>query len=120
MKLKLDENVGARRAVERLRTGGHDVVTVVDQDLQSVPDEQLAEVCHRERRALVTLDLGFANPLLFNPSDHSGIVVIRLPAKPSVKDLDVALSTLLVALAEREISGRLWVVEAGRLREHEG
>lgn len=119
MRLKLDENLGARRAVERLEAARHDVATVSGQDLEGTSDDQLAEVCRGERRALVTLDIGFANPLLFVPSRYSGMVVIRLPAKPSEADLDVALDTLLTALAEREVAGKLWVVQGGRLREHE-
>ena len=64
MKLKLDENLGSRGA-ETLRDAGHEVSTVILQHLGSIPDPKLIELCRKERRDLVTLDLGFANPLRY-------------------------------------------------------
>lgn len=37
----------------------------------------------RERSVDVTLDLDFANPLVFEPRRHSGIAVLRMPPKAS-------------------------------------
>jgi hypothetical protein len=50
-------------------------------------DEELIEKCRRERRGLVSLDLDFANPLRFQPSQYYGIAVLRLPSKPGAADL---------------------------------
>lgn len=86
MKLKLDENLGAR-GVEVLSQAGHDVLTVAEQGLCSTTDRTLIEVCRTEGRCLVTLDLDFANPLVFRPSEYAGIAVLRLPAKPGSQDL---------------------------------
>ena len=77
MRLKLDENFG-RRAAEILAAAGHDVATVVDEDLCRTSDGDIAWVCHAEGRCLVTLDLDFGNPLVFKPADYAGLVVVRL------------------------------------------
>lgn len=118
MKLKLDENLGAF-AAELLRAAGHDVATVVEQNLCSAPDTTLIETCRKERRCLVTLDLDFANPLVFKPSDYAGIVVLRLPPKPGFQDLVDLVRTLAQGLEGRSVEGRLWVVQRERIREYE-
>ena len=81
MKLKLDENLG-HRAAEVLRAQGHDVSTVSEEGLASAPDETVIEASRGEARCLVTLDLGFGNPLLFDPGSFRGIAVIRLSPRP--------------------------------------
>jgi predicted nuclease of predicted toxin-antitoxin system len=67
MRLKLDENL-RQRGKELLDAAGHDVCTVPEQDLCSATDEQLAIRCCEDGRAIITLDLDFANPLRFLPN----------------------------------------------------
>ncbi|MEJ2726289.1 MAG: DUF5615 family PIN-like protein [Deltaproteobacteria bacterium] len=104
MKLKLEENLGTRTA-ELLRDAGHDVTTVPEQNLCSSSDKELIETCRRERRCLVTLDLDFANPLVFKPEDYFGIAVLRLPPKASPKDLYDITRSLIGGLELESIEG---------------
>lgn len=117
MKLKLDENLGIR-AAELLRQAGHYVSTVPEQNLCSTPDNELIALCRNEQRCLVTLDLDFGNPLLFRPQEYSGIVVLRLPSKPSPNDLYETIGTLIGGLARENIDKKLWIVEPRRIREY--
>jgi predicted nuclease of predicted toxin-antitoxin system len=118
MKLKLDENLG-QRASDLLRSHGHDVSTVSGQGLCSASERTLIEVCRTELRCIVTLDLDFGNPLLFKPSEYEGIVVLRLPPKPSHDDLIDEVTTLVGALAKEEVKGKLWVIQRGRIRVYQ-
>ena len=119
MKLKLDENLG-NSVAEALRQAGHDVATVPSQKLFGTEDRSLIEICHREERCLITLDLEFGNPLLFKPADYSGIIVLRLSPRPTSQDLLNAVNTLIRGIAqEPDIRGKLWVIQHGRIREYE-
>ena len=115
MKIKLDENLG-RRCITMIRAAGHDVSTVKEQNLCGSVDEDLIRICGKESRCIVTLDLDFANPLRFRPDDYAGIAVIRLPSKPSFSDLLIAVQTFIEASSRDSIHGKLWIIEAGRIR----
>ena len=105
MKLKLDENLNERgRAL--LAGAGHEVSTTVSQGLQGTVDKALIEICRREGRGLVTLDLDFANPLRFRPADYPGIAVLRLPKNPTAEDLLQAIGTLARALEANPLTGK--------------
>ncbi len=118
MRLKLDENLGTR-ALGLFRDAGHDVATVHEQNLGGAPDTSLIEACRDEGRALVTLDLDFSNVLRFPPARYAGIAVLRVP-NPIVLDvLHQHARVLLRALEQRELAGRLWIVELGRIREYD-
>lgn len=115
MKLKLDENLG-KRGKEILESDGHDVLSVPEQGLQGSEDRELLEHCRVEERCLVTLDLDFANPLLFFPRRYPGIAALRLSAKPSQDELLNLIQTFARALRTETIIGKLWIIEPGRTR----
>src|SRR4051794_4644363 len=118
MKIKLDENLG-RACARALEAAGHDVATVVRQRLAGAPDRLVIDVCRDEGRILVTLDQDFGNPLRFVPREYAGIVVLRLPRRPTPDDLLDAVQTLVAGLEVQDIMGKLWFVEAGRVREYQ-
>ena len=117
MRIKLDENLGNPGA-EILRAAGYSVTTVVEEGLSSASDDRLIEVCRSERNCLVTLDLDFGNPIRFDRSHYSGIVVLRLPLGFTAGDLLDAIRTLVIGLADSGVAGKLWIVQPGRIREY--
>ena len=95
---------------------GHDVSSIHLQGLDGSPDTIVYDVCRAEGRALVTLDLDFANPLVFDPRTTSGVAVLRLSRNPVPSELADAVALLLVALRVNTIAGSLWIAHPSRIR----
>lgn len=117
MKFKLDEDLGQALA-GILQAAKHDVATVVEEGLQGADDQRVLEAAHAESRCLVTLDLEFGNPLVFDPAGYSGIVVIRVPARATQAALLEGVRTLLRAVTARSVTGKLWMVHRHQVREY--
>ena len=117
MRLKLDENVG--RSVQSLLEGaGHDVDTVLEEGLAGAADDAVLAAAVEDERALVTFDLGFANPFRFDPTGTTGIAVLRLPKSPDASQLAAVVDRLIEALRHGELRGHLWVVSIRGARAH--
>lgn len=96
MRFKLDENLG-KAAANVLQSAAHDVQTVREQGLSRASEHEVIGICQSEERCLVTLDLDFANPLLFHPVEYGGIAcsachlvrhtgTLSMPVRPSSSD----------------------------------
>ena len=123
MKLKLDENL-SHAVMRRLTLAGHDVETVHSQGMCGASDGDLIACCRDEGRCLVTMDAEFANPLIYPPEGHRGIVLIRVPHPTDPAILARAVETLAEALRDdpARMPGPdhgLWVVQPGRIRVYQ-
>lgn len=65
-KFKIDENLPVE-ASELLSSAGHDAVTVIQQHMGGQPDSNVAAICRREGRVIVTLDQDFADIRSYPP-----------------------------------------------------
>jgi predicted nuclease of predicted toxin-antitoxin system len=114
LKFKLDEHLPIE-AVGVLTTAGHDAVTVPQQRMGGQPDPNIARVCQQEDRAMVTLDLDFADIRVYPPADYRGIIVFRL-ARLDKRRVLTAFQRLVPLLELEPLIGKLWIVEEGRVR----
>jgi predicted nuclease of predicted toxin-antitoxin system len=119
VRFKLDENLGLRGA-RLLRNAGHDVATVVEQELCGADDATLLEVCRAESRILITFDKDFSSVLRFPPRRYAGIVVLRLPEPLRLQIIEEALTRFLDATKSASPEAKLWIVDERRIREFEG
>ena len=121
-RLKIDENLHPDLA-SLLQRHGHDVVTVWDQGLRGAPDADLAEVCRTEGRALLTLDLDFADIRAYPPEEYHGLIVFRLANQDKGHVLDV-FKRVVPLLEHEPLAKHLWIVDEQtvriRGREEEG
>lgn len=113
-RVKIDENL-PREACEVFFRAGIDAVDVHEQRLSGAVDPAIAAVCRVERRAYVTLDVGFANIRTDPPDDHAGIVVLRVESQDR-KTILALLEKVAAALGELDPAGRLLVVRETGIR----
>ncbi len=118
MRFKVDENLPPELS-GLLRNEGHLALTVWDQGFRGRSDSDLAEVCRRERRAFLTLDVGFADIRAYPPEDFSGLIVLRLQTQSRTRVLAV-FRRVLRLLATEPLEGRLWVVDEQTVRVRPG
>jgi len=114
MKFKIDENLPIEVA-ELLSQTGHDAITVYDQNLTGETDSNIAAICQSEKRAIVTLDLDFADIRAYPPKEFSGLIVMRLKQQDKPYVLGIA-ERLVKALLSEELEGHLWIIDERRIR----
>ena len=114
MQFKIDENLHSG-AADLLRQHGHDALSVYVQGLQGHADGDIANVCQRKSRAIVTLDLEFADIRAFPPGDFHGIIVLRLSDQSRSCVLRV-LNRIMPSLDSEPLTGRLWIVDEHQVR----
>lgn len=117
MRFKLDENL-PRELARLFVEAGHDAVTVLEQGMVGASDPHIASVCRSEGRALVTLDLDFADMRTYPPRQYPGLVVFRLNRQERGYLMEVG-TRLLSTLSGVSLEGQLWIVEDSRIRVRE-
>jgi predicted nuclease of predicted toxin-antitoxin system len=86
MKIKLDENL-ASLGRDLLIAAGHEVSTVLEQQLSGAADAVLYEACRAAGQVLVTLDRDFGEVLRFPPEPTAGTAVIDCRGRPDTLGL---------------------------------
>lgn len=107
MKLKLDENLPHGLADELTRRG-HDVDTVLDEQLGGRKDPVIVQAATDDSRLLLTLDRGIGDIRSYPPGSHASVVVLR-PARtpPPSSSSSIACSTRTTSTTSSGVS-RSW------------
>ena len=114
MRIKLDENLPTVLR-DWLVDQGHDALSVFDQGLTGLLDEELwVHVCH-EGRLLITLDRDFADIRAYPLGTHRGILFLRLTRK-GPKGVLAAVQRVCAEHPLEELGGCLVVADDWRTR----
>jgi len=112
---KVDENLPLE-VTALLQEAGFDAVSVHDQRMDGSTEATIASVCKAEQRAIVTLDLDFADILAYPPEDFPGLIILRLDHQDKQHVIDV-LTQLAPKLADdKELVGKLWIINEQTIR----
>jgi hypothetical protein len=76
-------------------------------------------VCLVEKRAIVTLDLDFADIRHYPPENSAGIIVLR-PVVQMIPTLVRMMDRVVALLGQQPLEGCLWIVDDHRVRIREG
>jgi len=114
MRFKIDENLHPDVA-QSLCDNGHNALGVREQGLRGKQDEDLARVCRLEGRALLTLDVGFADIRTYPPDQYPGLIVLRL-SHQSRRHVMTVMPRLLELLEVEPLAGCLWIIDERSLR----
>lgn len=117
MRFKIDENLPVE-AKEVLLQAGFEATTVGDEALAGSPDLDIADVCRREQRAIITLDLDFADIRNYPPEDYAGLIVLRIARQDKNTVLNI-IQRLTAPLRTEPLEKRLWIVDERRIRIRE-
>ncbi len=116
MKVKLDENL-PETLVHTLSALGHDVDTVVTENLKGQADAIVWQAAQRAQRLLVTQDLDFSDIRRFKPGTHCGLLLVRL-AKPGRNALARRVLQLFATEDTAAWPGSFIVATEVKLRVH--
>jgi predicted nuclease of predicted toxin-antitoxin system len=114
MRFKIDENLHDDVAL-LLTAAGRDAETVHGEGLRGSDDTVVAQHCRDETRAIVTLDLDFADIRSNPPANYPGIVVLRVRDQSRGHVLGV-MATVIDTLQREPLDGKLWIVSESSIR----
>ena len=102
LRLLIDEDSQAKPLVNLLRSAGHDVVTVNEADLMSLPDPVVLDYARENNRVVLTRNCRDFELLHETNPNHSGIFGVYQDANPKKK---LSRKAIVKAIANLEASG---------------
>jgi predicted nuclease of predicted toxin-antitoxin system len=114
MRVKVDEDL-PKAAVEKLREGGYEATSVVEQGLGGLKDPALWQAVQDEQRFLVTADKGFADIRFYAPGTHTGVLLLR-PDQDGIRPIVELLEQLLASYDLQALAGTVAIVTPRGIR----
>jgi predicted nuclease of predicted toxin-antitoxin system len=108
-----------RSANDTIRRHGHDSVDVHDVGLGSAKDSEIARYAQVENLCIVTGDSDFADLRNYPPTLYARIVVLDLPRTANSAYINQLLDSFLNQDLLDSLTGKLAIVEPGRVRLRE-
>ncbi len=81
-----------------------------------MPDETLMEYATLHGLIIVSKDKDFSDATKFPLGTHPGVVCVRIPNRMPIDEQCRVVVTAILAIDVGELSGRLVIVEPGRVR----
>ncbi len=118
IKFKIDENLPVEVA-EIIIEKGYNASTINQENLSGISDIGIAEICKKEGRTLITLDMDFSDIRMYLPKDFYGLIILRLKKQDKYSILKI-MQKLIGLFPKEPLKGHLWIVEDDKVRIVEG
>lgn len=120
MQFLIDEDL-PRSTGDLLRSYGHEAIDVRDIGLRGAKDSQIASYAQRRDLCLVTGDFDFSDIRNYPPAQYTGLIVLSIPRDATA----LVIINLLEGFLKQdklvsELSGKLAIIEPGRIRIRKG
>jgi predicted nuclease of predicted toxin-antitoxin system len=111
----IDENM-PRTLAPTLRGMGYAAEDVRDVGLAGQPDSAVFAYAQSTRAVLIASDKDFSNIVQYPLGSHAGIIVLRLPDRLPVPEVNQLVQDTLGALRAIDLTGLLVIVRLRRIR----
>ena len=108
MKFLVDVNIPPK-VTAYIESLGHDVKSLVQEQLSNIPDERVMELALNEERTIITFDKHFGNILRYPPQNTAGIILLRIHP-PLIEKIISAFDRFFKRYGETSLKGRLIVL----------
>jgi predicted nuclease of predicted toxin-antitoxin system len=116
MRFIVDEDL-PRSMCALLREYGHVALDVRDIGFRGAKDSEIASYAQREGLCILTGDFDFSDVRNYPPGEYAGLVILKLPRTATASTiLQLLEGVLRQEDLVAELSGKLAIVEAGRVR----
>jgi len=103
-----------RSTAKLIRSMGYDVEDVRDIGLKDAKDKEIVEYALKDKRIIVTRNIGFGSTLRY--PKHPGAIIVRLPYTFTSKQINERLGSFLKSVSEDKIVNSIIIVEPTRYR----
>lgn len=114
MNLFADECV-YKVTVEALRNTGHNVIIVQEEGMMGYKNGEVLAWAVKNKRIFITNDLHFTNIIVYPPSTHHGIIVLKM--RPGIiKEAHEVLFRFLSTTSQQNIDQKLIIIDRNKFR----
>jgi len=118
MRMLADECV-YRLTIELLREWGHEVETAQEASLTGQEDAIVLAHAVRAGQVLITNDMHFSNILTFPPSEHMGIIILKIRPQTQ-RRVHAVLAHFLAGASQETMKKTLVIVDRNKYRVRRG
>lgn len=104
-----------KAGIEHLRRRGHDVLALLDEGLERLPDEDVLALARQEQRILLTFDLDFGGLLAGGREPLPSVITFRVRDQRPAAVL-ARLAGVLAEAGDALLAGAVVIVEDARYR----